>query len=466
MRKVFVIVFLMKISFAWWSPPMNLGITGADDINPQTCRKQLVQSPYTCLVWQTNLNGNWDIFSRFSDLTTWRDTLRITAVVAADINPSVAYDSARDCIWCVWQNNNAGNWDIYVSQGNISSGWLTPFQLTVDVVDDELPSVYVNNDTVWVIWQITRNILSAYYDGTIWSTPIPITNDSVFSNTNPKINGRYDHPFVVWGRDDGDIYYSEYLSASWLTPQPITTDPANDINPDLCTFDDWGSIEGVHVVWQSDRDGNYEIYTTAYDTLNVHYRMTNNGSADITPSPLYFIAVTRQEGPPLTAFSTNRNGNYDIYANWYWSPFSDPVDTAGSEDILPTTTGVGFYIWLLWQTDRNTDWDIYGRYMYVGGIEESYTYDFKSRDALIVTPNPFRNKTDIRWQMEDERLKTEDISLKIYDASGKLVRNFSLPTTVFWDGTDNSGLRLPEGVYFVRLENESEALTEKVVLIK
>jgi hypothetical protein len=478
MRKILVIVFLMKISFAWWSTPQNLGITGADDVSPQSCRKQLFFCPYTCLVWQTDISGNWDIFSRFSYGGTWGDTLRVTTDVSTDSCPSVAYDFSRDCFWCAWQNNSTGYWDIFVAQTDTSGGWLSPHQLTTSDADDEAPSVYVDFDTVWLVWQRSvtdsTNVYSTYYDGTTWATPSPITSDSNVSNIHPKINGRHDHPFVTWQRDD-DIYYSDYLGGAWQSPQPITTDPGNDHNPEIASTTEPAGppyTYGVWVVWQSDRGGDYDIYTTAYDTLNVHYRMTSNDSADITPSPLFFLALIEQSMPAVTAFSTNRNGNYDIYTYFdYW--YGDtlvPVDTADSEDILPVMTGNDVCVWVLWQTDRNADWDIYGSYIFVGGLEESNTCDIKAAVNLTIDPNPFRQQTKINLCVG---YRAKGMELKIYDATGRMVKDFSRlrldalrSTLLYWDGTDNSGFRLPVGVYFVRLENESEALTEKVVLIK
>ncbi|MCK4249877.1 T9SS type A sorting domain-containing protein [candidate division WOR-3 bacterium] len=481
MRKMFVIVFLISISNAWlWTPPQNLGISGVDDINPQACRVHVIFYPQSCLVWQTKLNGNWDIFSRFSNGATWNDTMRITTDLACDSCPSVAYDFTRDCFWCAWQNNSVGNWDIYVSQSDVNA-WSIPYQLTTSSADDELPSVYVNLDTVWLVWQRivtdSTNIYSTYYDGTTWATPSPITNDANISNIHPKINGRYDHPFLVWQREN-DIYYSEFLSGAWQPPQPITTDPNNDHYPELMSSSEISgppSTYGIKVIWQSDRDGNYEIYTTAYDTLDVHYRMTFNDSTDITPSPLFFTAFVEQLNPAVTAFSTNRNGDYDIYTHFDYG-YGDtivPVDTNDSEDILAVTTGDGMYVWTLWQTNRNTDWDIYGSSIFVGGVEESNAYDFKAAAKLTINPNPFREITEIRYQMQDARCTKQDISLKIYDVSGRLVRSFnlasdflSLASIISWDGTDIHGQSLPQGVYFVQLKNKTEVLTEKVVLTR
>ncbi|GAG76004.1 unnamed protein product, partial [marine sediment metagenome] len=120
-------------------------------MNPQTCRRLLLYG-FSCVTWQSNLNGNWDIFSRFSNIETWSDTIRVTTNVASDINPSVAKGNAY---WCVWQNDGAGNWDIYAAYGDTLNGWSTPYQISTDPAEDEYPSVYVSSDTVWVVWQKT-----------------------------------------------------------------------------------------------------------------------------------------------------------------------------------------------------------------------------------------------------------------------------------------------------------------------
>ncbi len=104
-----------------------------------------------------------------------------------------------------------------------------------------------------------------------------------------------------------------------------------------------------------------------------------------------------------------------------------------------------------------------------GGPQSLSDDRLKSKNGLIVTPNPFSKKTDIRLQIADSGPKT---SLKIYDASGRLVKNFLLPTTysllpavLSWDGTDDSGRQLPDGIYFVELKSVSGMITEKVILV-
>ena len=112
------------------------------------------------------------------------------------------------------------------------------------------------------------------------------------------------------------------------------------------------------------------------------------------------------------------------------------------------------------------------------GIEENPR--FKIADyGLEVYPNPLSQKTEIRFQIPDARYQSSDIrhltsniSLRIYDLTGRLVKSFpitdnqSLITSIYWDRKDNNGRKIGNGVYFCRLEAGGKTLTEKVCVIK
>jgi flagellar hook assembly protein FlgD len=67
----------------------------------------------------------------------------------------------------------------------------------------------------------------------------------------------------------------------------------------------------------------------------------------------------------------------------------------------------------------------------------------------------------------------ESIELKIYDASGRLVKDFSRlaldalrPTQIIWDGTDQNDRQVPAGVYFVSFKAGDYKKVEKAVLLR
>jgi len=76
---------------------------------------------------------------------------------------------------------------------------------------------------------------------------------------------------------------------------------------------------------------------------------------------------------------------------------------------------------------------------------------------LSTFPNPFRNRLVIKCAAGSEQCSNQYpvVSIKIYDTTGRLVRDFSQSmingsgAQIIWNGKDNSNRALPVGVYFV-----------------
>ena len=84
------------------------------------------------------------------------------------------------------------------------------------------------------------------------------------------------------------------------------------------------------------------------------------------------------------------------------------------------------------------------------------------------SPNPFRGRTDVRFQMD----RGGRVELAVYSVAGRLVRKLAEgryePGThvLAWDGRDAGGRPLASGVYFVRLQGEGVSETRRVVMLK
>ncbi|HEC77683.1 MAG TPA: T9SS type A sorting domain-containing protein [candidate division WOR-3 bacterium] len=100
------------------------------------------------------------------------------------------------------------------------------------------------------------------------------------------------------------------------------------------------------------------------------------------------------------------------------------------------------------------------------GVEEQAENSIPSV-KLICMPNPCRDRAVIHYQIPTTG---REVRLNIYDASGRLVREFNLErdlsTTVSWYGRDDEGKDLPNGVYFVHLRSADFRLVEKVILLR
>uniref|UniRef100_A0A7V1EI97 T9SS type A sorting domain-containing protein n=1 Tax=candidate division WOR-3 bacterium TaxID=2052148 RepID=A0A7V1EI97_UNCW3 len=128
-------------------------------------------------------------------------------------------------------------------------------------------------------------------------------------------------------------------------------------------------------------------------------------------------------------------------------------------------TGEGFYIDDV-VVEYNTD------------IEEFNMASRLQNLRLETQPNPFKNRLIIKFQIPNHKSHTtkensgQDFSLKIYDATGRLVYNFSQLkindgwSMTAWSGEDNSGRRLAAGIYFVQLEVEGYKKIEKVIILR
>jgi hypothetical protein len=88
---------------------------------------------------------------------------------------------------------------------------------------------------------------------------------------------------------------------------------------------------------------------------------------------------------------------------------------------------------------------------------------------LAASPNPFRGSLRISLG----RLSTgvlEHFSLRIFDASGRLVRSLPVPQSLapspyslFWDGRDQSGREVAAGVYVCRVQAKAPAPALRLV---
>lgn len=101
-------------------------------------------------------------------------------------------------------------------------------------------------------------------------------------------------------------------------------------------------------------------------------------------------------------------------------------------------------------------------------IEETKELNIGSILEVSVSPNPFRYITDIRYQITDNR---QGCGLKVYDATGRLVKDFriapdALRGTLSWDGRDDHNRVLRSGVYFLRFSSGREERSIPIILLQ
>ena len=83
-------------------------------------------------------------------------------------------------------------------------------------------------------------------------------------------------------------------------------------------------------------------------------------------------------------------------------------------------------------------------------------------------PNPARTRLNIRYGVPRATM----VSIKLYDITGRncrtLLEQMGKPGyyNITWDGKDNYGKELPNGVYIVRMKAENHHEQKKAVLMR
>lgn len=124
------------------------------------------------------------------------------------------------------------------------------------------------------------------------------------------------------------------------------------------------------------------------------------------------------------------------------------------------------------------EWDIYCQWIdkdgNLGGktdVEEGEQNPLIPRQLTLYQnyPNPFNNSTQIRFSTS----KIEEVTLKIYNVSGRLVKvvlddvlKGTGQHTVFWDGTDYNGKKVASGIYLYLITTKDWTQARKMTLLK
>jgi hypothetical protein len=214
-----------------------------------------------------------------------------------------------------------------------------------------------------------------------------------------------------------------------------------------------------------------EPYISVIDTstgLEIDSIEATYSSPNVRPFGLTFLS---RNAPQLLSCDGNYGSNLVNSWNFYASTWVD--QWAGEPATYPSGLAYDSVTERLWVSCYDRD-SIYIYDVSQVGIEEA-EIEYVDGVLLDARPNPFTNTTNIRFMIQDARYTEQEFrianfelrkqtkenqnpELKIYDASGRIVKRFPLhtpyyvlPTEVKWDGSDASGQRLPPGVYFLSL---------------
>ncbi|MEL6810518.1 MAG: FlgD immunoglobulin-like domain containing protein [Bacteroidota bacterium] len=273
---------------------------------------------------------------------------------------------------------------------------------------------------------------------------------------------------------DGDLAVGQPINPQGLTGQTwVDVDLNNDNVYVLASVDRSSNGDPADVMFAKSTDGgqsfaapiriNTDSGTSAYQWFGT-MSVAPNGRIDV-------IWLDTRDAPSGTrdsvlyySFSEDEGETWSVN-----EPLSDPFNPNIG---YPMQNKMGDYFdmksdndyaHVAWANTLNGGQDVYyTRITPIAlGLEDFATHAFGAK----VSPNPVRENTSIQFTIQEDATT----QVVIYDLQGKKV-NTLLDETVSgnqqlnWDGTNEAGVRLNDGLYFVSITSGREKATMKVVL--
>lgn len=315
----------------------------------------------------------------------------------------------------VWQQRVEKQWEVYVSQRDEFGGWTTPQNISQTSADSKYPQV--------AVYQTITQTRFVY----------------------------------VWTEGNSSPYEVKILPVSSfrLNPIPLYAFDLGEKEPSAFTE---GRTGYIHY-------GSGFEKSVDYDTVCLKYRISG-----LDPDKIYLLG--------LAFYQDESNGVWKqgivlddsllktidlprrklVIEKFFIEPtvYSDGVvELAIDNCSFPKAVLSGFAVFEFSKQNRE-----------VAAIKE-HNGDKNTGFSIFAMPNPAKEKVQIHYQLPI----SSEIKLKIYSVTGQVVRliNEKRPSGLYsfiWDGKDNQGRIVPNGVYFVRLECGDNAKTSKIILLR
>ncbi|MDD5773205.1 MAG: hypothetical protein PHX78_07040 [bacterium] len=387
------------------------------------------------LVWQDKISSNYNIYfeSFYKNFSNgWLKNIKVSRENSQAADPDIAADKTGN-IHVVWKALENDNYEIYYKKFDPAKGWEPDIKLTKGSVSAASPKLAVDKyNNLHLAWRDNRDgnyeIYYKYFDGKNWSDDFRITNDPA-SSENPEIAvDNYQNVHIVW-RDNRDktyaIYYKKWNGKIWEPDQRIsniTNASASTTNPAI-TIDILGVI---HVVWQDNRDGNYEIYYKKFDgKWSEDSRVTNDKFNSYNPK----IISDSVANLHLVWYNQENDSSY-IYYKKFVSPrplIKAVKDTKVNNDTgaagqAETSLAINTYgeTFICWADVRLGEFnsDIYAQFYNNDFIKagDNFRVNNDKKSAIQGHPRVSLFSNDyfgVVWQ--DERNENSDIYCQVYD---------------------------------------------------
>jgi len=275
------------------------------------------------VAWQgSGANGHWDIFvSSSSDGTTWSTPVKISAGdtnnTSDQMRPSMCIHQEK--IYIVYQDDRAGNFDIWVSTLTDGDPWMET-QVTSDPSEQTYPMI---GNTAVILWTDARNTSTglgldvygaAWDDG--WSNVVVVSGSGNAYSAVNRVNDVPDGmPHIVWVTDSGLFYGNVSAQDVPLDGTAITDEPNIVVNDPSLALHVTDNKTKLFVAWTDDRNLIYGdiadiYYAESGSPFGTNILINDDMGTSTQSKPAVGVDAG---GHPYLVWVDERNGNKDIY---------------------------------------------------------------------------------------------------------------------------------------------------------
>ena len=273
------------------------------------------------------------------------------------------------------------------------------------------------------------------------------------------VNGetRFEHITNAFGWEDASISLTEQAEDYILLE--LITDPGENYNCDWAFWADlFITAEGVESNGDVNQDGTVNILDVILVAQSLGQKSPSNPKTDVNKdgqvNVLDLVLVAEQLGEKIAAAPSQ----IDIVKS----------NTSSSEEIIATQRALR-ELEVLPEKSYNVEIAIRFLHLWLENANRSVT----ETKLLPNYPNPFNPETWIPYQLA----KAADVSVKIYDVGGRLVRTISVgfkpvgyyltrERAAYWDGRNATGEPVSSGVYFLQFVAGDFSATQRIVILK
>ncbi len=351
------------------------------------------------VVWVDNRDGNSQIYYKnYTSADGWSSDVKLTSATGSSVSPDIGIDSNND-LHVVWYDNRDGSDEIYYKNYTSTGGWSSDVRLTDNASASRTPRIAIDstNNNLHVVWYDNRDgNEEIYYKNCTsaggWSSDVRLTDDAGTSWHSDIAVDSGGNLSVVWddNRDGNyEIYYKNYTSGGGWSSDVRLTSAAGDSWHSEIAVDSGGNLS---VVWEDNRDGNDEIYYknhTSASGWSADVRLTNDVGLSENPA-----VATDSSNDIHIVWYDGRDGNFEVYyknstSSSGWSSDVRLTNASDASEYPDLAIDSGDNLHIVWYDWRDGNAEIYYRnYEGYNYIVNSTVFDISWGENRFIEIDP------------------------------------------------------------------------------